>query len=78
MDRNGPAGTTESMEPTGHCALPAESYFHSLPGSERSSVNARRSLSSSVVVQGCSPRLVSVCRTCSMITRDKAQCDCQN
>jgi hypothetical protein len=51
MDRNGPAGTAESMEPIGHSALPAESYFHSLPDSERSSVNARPSLSSSVVVQ---------------------------
>src|SRR3977135_4068149 len=46
------------MERTGHCALPVESYVHSLPGSERSSVNARPSLSSSVVVQGCLPRLV--------------------
>jgi hypothetical protein len=51
MDRNGPAGTAESMEPIGHSALPAESYFRSLPDSERSSVNARPSLSSSVVVQ---------------------------
>jgi hypothetical protein len=62
MDRNGPAPEPPNRrpEPTGRSARPAESYFHSLPGSERSSLNARPSLSSSVVVQGLLAKIGSV------------------